>query len=67
MDATQLRIAATVRAAGQIGESECTVEIDGLPVKVFVPDHMRFESSVSPARLAKLHVLASKPITAGRN
>ena len=62
MDATQKQIRATVMAAGQIGEAECTVLINGQPVKVYVPDASRYESAADSSRLAQLGVLASKPI-----
>ncbi len=66
-DATQRQIDATIRAAGQIGEAECTVLINGHPVKVYVPDAMRFETAASPQRLAQLNVLRSKPICLSLN
>lgn len=67
MNATERQIAATVRAAGELGEKECTVLINGTAVTVHVPDTLRFESPADPQRLAQLQVLQSKPIHVSRN
>jgi len=67
MDATSKTLEAITRAARELGEAECTVIINSIPVTVHVPELYLFESPVGKVRFPQLGVLPSKPTSTGVN
>ena len=53
-------IDAVARGAGELGETQCTVKVNGKLVVVQVPDKYRYETAASPARLVQLGVSAPR-------